>query len=325
MPDITALEQRAVELARDGNFGTDALNVNAELAQAAPRNQGVWTRLARCHMELGQFDEAIAALGTALELNPANSIARNLQADVMRRRAALPVTSAAASGFTPQDFYALGRLAPTDAMATIGPKVETLLLSLNEQRMAKRIVEALGRAGLGAAKLFHRNSYHSGGAGHIFAYHHGARWEPQFNLGLFSDNPWGVNAMRVGLGFNLSSSARDTESSEGQEQIAAYFERFQSALSGVWRGHLVEWMSTSAGFIQYGDRGPSTDLLPKAAVEWLINCRNSSGLGWVFVGRWLFMDKPDDAETIGEMRRLVADIDDTFAALFPLWVAIASD
>lgn len=324
MPDIAELEQRAVELARQGNFGTDALTVNVELANAAPRNHGVWTRLARCHMELGQFDEAIAALGTALELNSANSIARNLQADVTRRRAARPVTSAAASGFTPQDFYALGRLAPTDAMAIVGPKVETLLLSLNEQRMATRIVEARGRVGPGAAKLFHRNSYHSGGAGHIYAYQHGGRWEPQFNLGLFSDNPWRVNAMRVGLGFNLSSSPRDTERSEGQEQIAASFERFQSVLSGVWRGHLVEWMSTSAGFIQYGERGPSTDLLPKAAVEWLINCRNSTGLGWVFVGRWLFMDKPDDAQTIGEMGRLVADIDDTFAALFPLWVATIS-
>ena len=325
MPDTASLEQKAVELARQGNFGTDALAVNAELAEAAPRNQGVWTRLARCHMEAGQFDEALAALGTALELNPANSIARNLQADVMRRRAARPVASAAASGFTPQDFHALGRLAPTDAMAAVGPKFETLLLSLNEQRMAKRIIETRGRAGLGAAKLFHRNSYHSGGAGYINAYHHGGRWEPQFNIGLFSESPWGINAVRIGLGFNLSSSGRDGEPSEGRENIAAYFERFQAALDGVWRGHLVEWMSKSAGFIQYGDRGPSTDLLPKAAVEWLINCRNSTGLGWVFVGRWLFMDKPDDARTIGEMRRLVTDVDDTFAALFPLWVAIVSE
>jgi tetratricopeptide (TPR) repeat protein len=325
MPDIATLEQKAVELARQGNFNAEALAVNAELAQAAPANQGVWTRLARCHMELGQFDEAIVALGTALQLNPANSIARNLQADVMRRRAARPVTSDAASGFTLQDFYALGRLAPPDAMAAVGPKFETLLLSLNEQRMAKRIIETRGRTGLGAAKLFHRNSYHSGGAGHIYAYHHGGRWEPQFNIGLFSETPWGANAVRVGLGFNLSTSGRDAEPSEGQENIAAYFNRFQVALAGVWRGHLVEWMSKASGFIQYGDRGPSTDLLPRDGVEWLVNCRNSVGLGWVFVGRWLFMDKPDDARTIGEMRLLVAEIDEAFAALFPLWVAIITD
>ena len=325
MPDISALEQKAFELARHGNFGSEALALNAELAHAAPANQGVWTRLARCHMELGQFDEAIDALRTALELNPANSIARNLQADVMRRRAAQPVTSAAASGFTPQDFNALGRLAPTDAMAAIGPKFETLLMSLNEQRMARRIVETRGRTGLGAAKLFHRNSYHPGGSGHVHAYHHGGRWEPQFNIGLFSEEPWRMNAVRIGLGFNLETSRREAEPSQGEENIAAYFNRFQVALSGVWRGHLVEWMTKSAGFIQYGGRGPSTDLLPKDAVEWLINCRNSSGLSWVFVGRWLFMDKPDDAETIGDMRRLVADVDDTFAALFPLWVAIISE
>ncbi len=325
MPDISALEQKAFELARQGNFGNEALALNAQLAEAAPANQGVWTRLARCHMELGQFDEAIAALRTALELNPANSIARNLQADALRGRAARPVTSAAASGFTPQDFNALGRLAPTDAMLAIGPKFETLLMSLNEQRMAKRIVETRGRTGLGAAKLFHRNSYHSGGSGHVHAYHHGGRWEPQFNIGLFSDEPWRINALRIGLGFNLETSRREADPSAGEENIAAYFNRFQVALSGVWRGHLVEWMTKSAGFIQYGNRGPSTDLLPKDAVEWLINCRNSTGLGWVFVGRWLFMDKPDDAETIKDMHRLVADVDDTFAALFPLWVAIISD
>jgi len=324
---MTSLESRAVEFARQGDFGADALNVNVELSTIEPGNHAVWTRLARCHMEQGQFDEAAGALDRALELNPSNGIAKSLQTEVMRRRAARPVVSAAASGFTPQDFHALGRLAPADAMRALGPKIEALLLSLNQQRMAKRILEARGRLlGQASTKLYHRNSFHSGGSGHIYAYHQGGRWEPQFSLGLYSDAPWHMNMIRMGIGFNLAQGARETDREAGPDQILSFFEQFQLALANTWRGHLVEWMEKYGGFIQHGDRGPATDLLPKAAVDWLVNCKNAQGLGWVFCGRWLMLDKPDDAATMAEMPKLVAAIEDTFAALFPLWQAtVTSD
>jgi hypothetical protein len=322
----SSLERRAVEFARQGNFGPDALEINVQLSNAEPGNHGVWTRLARCHLEQGQFDEAAGALEKALELNPGNGIAKSLQTEVMRRRASRPVLSAAASGFTPQDFHALGRLAPPDAMRVLGPKIEALLLSFNQQRMAGRIVEARGRLlGQAGARLFHRNSYHSGGSGHIYAYHHGGRWEPQFNIGLFSENPWRVNAFRIGLGFNLSAGGRDIDRDSGRDQILSFFERFQSVLASAWRGHLVDWMDKSGGFIQFADRGPSMDLLPKQAVEWLVNCRNPLGLEWIFVGRWLMLDKTDDAKMLSEMPRLAAAIDDTFAAMFPVWQATVTD
>ena len=73
---------------------------------------------------------------------------------------------------------------------------------------------------------------------------------------------------------------------------------------------------------RFGERGPATDLLPEPAVEWLINCRNPAGIGWVFVGRWLFVNRPDDVALLGEMRRLVATVEDTFAALLPLWLSV---
>ena len=53
--DTTALERRAIEFAKLGNFGTDALQINRELAEAAPANQGAWTRLGRCCLELQQY------------------------------------------------------------------------------------------------------------------------------------------------------------------------------------------------------------------------------------------------------------------------------
>ena len=114
--DPIILEKRAIEFAKLGNFGTDALDINRQLTIATPNNQGAWTRLARCCMEQQQFEEAVSALGKALELNPSNNIAKSLQQEVIRRRAMAPVRSDAASGFTPQDFYTLGQLPATDAV-----------------------------------------------------------------------------------------------------------------------------------------------------------------------------------------------------------------
>jgi tetratricopeptide (TPR) repeat protein len=320
-----ALEQRAIEFAKLGNFGSDALEINRELTRVAPANQGAWTRLARCCLEQQQFDDAAAALAQALELNPSNSIAKSLNQEVVRRRAMAPVRSDAASGFTPQDFYTLGQLAAADAARVLGAKFESLLASINEQRTAARIIEARNRAGQSGSRLFRRNSFYPGSHGHIFAFHHGGRWEPQFNLGMFSANPWGASAMRVGIGFNMSPAGSDPDREAGHASVLGYFERFQQQLASAWRGHVVDWMAKSGGFIQYGERPPATDMIPKEAMEWVINCRNPAGIGWVFVGRWLFLENPNDAATLGEMRKLVVAIEETFAALFPLWMAMYQD
>ncbi len=319
---LADLQQRAVELARDSNFGPEALEVNLEITRADATSQGAWTRLARCYLEQRRFADAAGALATVLELNPSNTIARSLLNEVTRRRATALPAAEAASGFGSHDFDALGHLAPPDAGRALGPKLEALLLSVNEQRTPVRIVEARTRAGESGSKLFHRNSYHARTSGHIYAYHHGGRREPQFNIGLFSRTPWGGNWIRIGLGFNLAPGARDNEAGGGQERVLVTFEGFQRQVAGAWRSHLVQWMETSTGFIQYGNRGPAIDFLPKDAVDWLINCRNPGAQGWVFVGRWLSLDKPDEAKTMSSMPKLVAAIEDTFAALFPLWMVV---
>jgi tetratricopeptide (TPR) repeat protein len=320
--DPALLEKRAIEFAKLGNFGGEALEVNRQLTDAAPSNQGAWTRLARCCMEQQQFDEAATALTRALELNPSNNIAKSLQQEVIRRRAMAPVRSGAASGFTAQDFYTLGQLPASEAARALGPKFESLLISLNEQRTSARIVDARNRAGQSGSKLYRRNSFYAGDHGHVFGFHHGGRWEPQFNVGMFSANPWGVSSFRMGIGFNMSSAGSDPDREAGQANTLAWFEKFQDELRSTWRGHLVDWMAKYGGFIQFGDRGPATDMLPKQAIEWITNCRNPAGIGWVFVGRWLFPDKADDAATLGEMRKLVAAVEDTYAALFPLWLNV---
>lgn len=322
MPATLAdLQQRAVELARQNRFGADALEVNLEITRADAANQGAWTRLARCYLEGRRFAEAAGALATVLDLNPSNTIARSLLSEVTRRRASALPTSEAASGFTSHDFDALGHLAPVDAARALGARVEALLLSVNDRRTSARIVEARTRAGQAGTKLFHRNSYHAAGGGHIFAYHHGGRREPQFNIGFFSRTPWGGDWIRAGLGFNMGAGARQLDG-DGQEQSVAFFEAFQRQIAGPWRGPLTDWMAGSGGFIQYGGRPPAVDLLPKDAVEWLINCRNPAAQGWVFVGRWLSLENPDHAKTLASMPKLSEAVEETFAALLPLWTSV---
>ena len=315
------LQQRAVELARNNSFGSEALDLNLQITRTDPSNQGAWTRLARCYLEQRRYADAAGALATALDLNPSNTIAKSLMTEVTKRRAMAMPSAEAVSGFTDHDFDALSHLAPVDAAQALGPKIETLLMSLNDQRTAQRIVQARNRAGQSGSKLFHRNSYHDAGSGYLHAYHHGGRWEPQFDVGLLGGSAWNGSWMRIGLGFNLVSGGRDDQI-DGHERMVRYFESFQQQLASAWRRQLADWMSKSGGFIQYGQRGPAVDLLPPQAVEWLISCRNPSAQEWIFVGRWMSLSKPDDAAILGDMRQLVATVEDTFAALFPLWAAI---
>ena len=315
------LQQRAVELAKNNSFGIEALEVNLQITRTDPSNQGAWTRLARCYLEQRRFADAAGALATVLDLNPSNTIAKSLMNEVTKRRAMALPAAEAVSGFTVHDFDALGHLAPIEAARALGPKIETLLMSVNDQRTAARIVDVRNRAGQSGSKLFHRNSYHPSGNGYIHAPHHGGRWEPQFGIAFLSGAAWGGNWIRIGLGFNLASGSRDDQL-DGQERMVQYFEAFQQQLTSAWRRQIADWMARTEGFIQYGERGPAVDLLPPQAVEWVINCRNPAGQGWIFVGRWLSLAKPADAAIMSEMRQLVATVEDTFAALFTIWASI---
>jgi hypothetical protein len=81
-------------------------------------------------------------------------------------------------------------------------------------------------------------------------------------------------------------------------------------------------MATNGGFIQYADNPPALELMPRDAVAWLINSRNARELGWIFCGRWLFLDRGEHAETLGDPARLVRWIDQTFTDLLPLWTSV---
>ena len=341
--DITSLEQRAIDFAKRGDFGVEAKQVNEELTQLAPSNQGAWTRLARCNIELGLFGDANTALERVLQLNPQNMIARSLLQESIRREVRqapdpVPVRArgtrakrqspAAASparargAFGRAQFAALQQLAPPSALESLGPTIESLLMALNERPFASKVVDARNRAGQSGSKLFRRNSFYAGGSGQLYAFHHGGRWEPQINLGFFAVPEWGRSAIRAGIGFSLAAGGGDPEREAGQERAAAYFERFQQLVSSEWKQLLVQWLAGNHGFIQYADRPPAVDMLPDDSVDWLIANRHAAEQGWLFVGGWLFSDRSADAETMEDSTKLVKWAEQTFTDLLPLWSSV---
>jgi tetratricopeptide (TPR) repeat protein len=333
---IQLLEEQATGFAKRGDFGVEARHINEELTKAVPGNPAAWTRLGRCCLELGQLDDATAALESALGLNPQNTIASSLLQEVSRRRATLstaipPVKKSRASasrreppivgGFGRPEFATLSQLAAPAAVEALAPRIEAILMALNERPFAGKIVAARNRAGHAGGRLFRRNSFYPGGAGHIYALQHGGRWEPQTNLGFFASSRWGRNAIRAGIGFQLAQGEADREGQAGQERLLAQFERFQQLVSSEWRQLLTDWMGANGGFIQYGNQPPSTDMLPKDAVSWLVNA-NPREHGWVFCGRWLFGDRAADADTMEHATKLTRTIEQTFTDLLPLWMSV---
>jgi hypothetical protein len=342
--DIPSLEQKAIEFARRGDFGADARQANEELTRVAPANQGAWTRLARCCIELGLLDDANTALEAVLTLNPQNMIARSLLQESIRREVlTAPVEEAprrsraqkskgkraaagtGRTGFGRAQFAALGQLAPASALESLGPSVESLLMALNDRPFAAKVVEARNRAGQSGSKLFRRNSFYSGGAGHIYAFQHGGRWEPQINIGISAAPQWERDSIRAGIGFNLTQAGSDPNREAGQERVLEYFENFQRLVSTTWKQLLADWMAANGGFIQLGSRPPAVDLLPAVAVDALLNVRQPVDVGWVFCGRWLFFDHAGDAAILANQGQLVKWTEQAFTDLLPLWTSIYTE
>jgi len=325
--DLAQLERRALDFAKAADFGPEAATVNAAIAERSPKNIAAWTRLGRCHLEQRHFDEAINALRAALALNPTHAVATSLLAEARKRRALAPsAVERATTGFSAREFEALASLPPDAALEALKPRVEAMLESLNASSLAQKILDVRRRHGAGSTRLFPGGSTHSGGIGHIDAFHHGGRWEPQFNVGWFGSTPeWPVNCVRSGLGFNTSAAGRDPDRAAGQDRIVRYFERFQQVVGTSWRNELPRWMAANGGFIQYGARPADVDLLPDRAIERLLACDHPADVGWLFIGRWLFLDRPDDAAILRDRAKLARSVDDTFRALYPIWLGTYSD
>jgi len=320
---LPELERRALELVKQGDFGAEATRINSSITEHAPNDVAAWTRLGRCHLEQRNWEEATAALRAALRLKPTHTIATNLLNEVRKRRSQIPSAAQPSTiGFGSREFALLAFPAVGESRFTLRTKVGALLESLNSTHTASLIAQARQDAGAHESTLFDPDIGDSEGTGRLVVYQRGGRFEPQLNLGWFSHPPYPAACLRIGLGFDFSPTDGngDGDSVMGRERALVFFERFQQSVERSWKRDLTQWMASDGAFIQYADRPPAIDLLPAQAVEWLINCRNAAELEWIFVGRWLFLDNPEQARILGDKAKLAKVLDDTLRTLFPLWL-----
>ena len=130
------------------------------------------------------------------------------------------------------------------------------------------------------------------------------------------------SCLRIGIGFNTSPAGRDPDRDAGQERVLEYFERFQQTVSRAWKNELARWMAASAGVDRArreSARNSRCFLPTPSIVCW--RASNAAALEWIFVGRWLHLDRPDDAAILRDRAKLARAIDDTFRALLPIWLA----
>ena len=161
--------------------------------------------------------------------------------------------------------------------------------------------------------------------GHVNAFHHGGRWEPQFNLGWFTP-PLMPSCLRIGIGFNLSQVGRDPNSVAEQEQVLRYFERFRRTIEKSWQGELARWMGSNGGFIQYGGSPACARHAARSRGRMGLDraeIRPPSDGSFSVVG--CFSTSRTMPRFLSDRAKLASAIDDTFRSLYPVWLTTYTD
>jgi hypothetical protein len=322
-------------MALAGDFGPGALALNRGLVASDPDDEDARTRLARCLREANRIEEAEAEYREVLRRNPKNRIAAGALETMKPVRQEAPEAprpdrrrSAARSarpgpqsftGFGQADFAELRACRYQDLQERFAPRMVDLVRRLNTLGSSAECAAVrdpqqrqLFRASLRDVHTQVR---------HVYVFSLGGRWEPQFNLGAFSSTE-GEDWFRIGLGFDLSLSGKDSEPDVHRERVRAYLRRFQDLLRSDRRHLMTGWMGREDGLIQLQAGGPRHDLeSPIRAAEVIADC-DVERTEWVFCGKWLFPARPDDAAILADPVSLVRTIDRVFAGLRPLYRAI---
>ena len=341
---------RSLAIAQD--FGAEALAVNTQLVAANPADTASLTRLARCYREAGRFDESEALYREVLRLDPRNLIAKGglLTIELERRggdavleeasaprvqraRRAPPVRrteGASASsesavplvfnGFPGRDFVDLRSCPQRDVRARFAPRVVDLIKRVNALPSSEEIA-SIREAGRRQLFRLSRADVHVEPA-QWYVFNVGGRWEPQFNIGMCGAAGKTADWLRIGIGFNLTNDGADADRADGAREVRNHFRRLQTILTSTPRSLFLGWMIKENGLIEFNESGPRLDLRqPSDAADLLAGC-DPDRTKWVFFGKWLSPDQPEDAATLSDPVALVRAIDHVFIGLLPLWRAL---
>lgn len=327
--DLRRLVAEAIDLARRGDFGERAVEVNTQIIELDPASTGARTRLGRCYEEAGQLEQAAAIYRETLDRDANNTIAKNRLSVIEKARRFPGVDGGKVlqrsvhqtfTGFSLSEFAELGLCDEKTAIERFSPRIAIFMNGLNDLPAVDAIRTIREETGGVKGTLFRSNTLHAQ-PGHLYWYHWGGRWEPQLNLGLLSASHWPENHLRIGIGFNLTAASRDRDAGEGQQRALAHFANLQKALGGTLGGYLRDWLRSERGFIQHGDGGPDLDRTPADAVKWLIQVSQPARVGWVFFGKWLTPARPADVAILTAPKVLLSTCNQVFRDLQPLWKA----
>jgi len=340
----------ALALAQD--FGAEALDLNRRLVAANPTDAASRTRLARCYMQAGQLDEAEAEYREVLRHDPRSRIAAGglemieqerrrreappepphvarvprarREAPPARQRAAAAPSALAEpvlqsfTGFSAADFDVLRSCERRDAQARFGPRVVDLIKRVNALPSS---VEAAGVREPGKRQLFRagRADVHASDAQWSVS-NLGGRWEPQFNFGMHG-GPAAGNWLRIGIGYDLGGDG-DGGDGAGVANARNHLRRFQEVLASPRRSLFVGWMVKENGLIQYKSAGPRLDLREPSKAAAVLADADPVRTEWLFFGKWLSLEHPEDCATLSDPIGLVRTFDRVLLGLLPLWRAL---
>lgn len=339
------------------DFGPEALELNRQLVAADPADTASRTRLARCYLQAGRLDEAEAEYREVLKGDPKNRIAAGgLEAVENKRHGGVPVEPVKAhrvsrpraeggsapraarsssgggtlsrpagpvpmvfNGFEARDFTELTLSPRGDIQSRFGPRVIDLIRRVNALQSS---IEIATLREPGHKQLFRLSRSEVRALdGQWFVHNAGARWEPQFNIGMYGGAQRSGDWLRIGLAFDLSDRGNDPDPAAGLAQVRQAFQRFQTLLTSPRRSLFVGWMIKEEGRIEHNRRGPRVDLRVSDAADLLAQA-DPDRTDWVFLGKWLSPGDPEGAQVLADPVSLVRTIDRVFAGLLPLWRAI---
>ena len=98
---------------------------------------------------------------------------------------------------------------------------------------------------------------------------------------------------------------------------------FQSLARTALKSELTTLLSRPRSIVEHGDDVPDLRLATGAqAVSWLTSLKYPDLERWVFFGRRLLYEAPDDREVLGDIRQIAQFVAEEFQAWHGVWAKI---